>query len=117
MAKQKKSAASKTTAGKPATGKKVKVSKKVAPGKLALIGAGVAAVATGIYLAATKSKSNKAAAPDVKKTAAKGAPTKTKKGAAADVDVALTNEVASYTEHNPKNAANFTDDGATGNAD
>ncbi|TGE27938.1 hypothetical protein [Hymenobacter metallicola] len=35
----------------------------------------------------------------------------------ADVDVALTNEVASYTEHNPNHAADFTDDGATGNAD
>ncbi|UOQ71818.1 hypothetical protein [Hymenobacter cellulosilyticus] len=33
------------------------------------------------------------------------------------VDVALTNEVASYTEHNPNNAGDFTDDGATGNAD
>ncbi|UOQ52568.1 hypothetical protein [Hymenobacter cellulosivorans] len=35
----------------------------------------------------------------------------------ANVDVALTNEVASYTEHNPNNATDFTDDGATGNAD
>lgn len=38
-------------------------------------------------------------------------------GKGADVDVALTNEVASYTEHNPNNAGDFTDDGATGNAD
>ena len=38
-------------------------------------------------------------------------------GSPAPVDVALTNEVASYTEHNPNNAADFTDDGATGNAD
>ncbi|MBD2716506.1 hypothetical protein KBK19_15800 [Microvirga sp. STR05] len=40
-----------------------------------------------------------------------------RKAATASVDVALTNEVASHTQHNPNNAASFTDDGATGNAD
>ncbi|SHL10951.1 hypothetical protein [Hymenobacter psychrotolerans] len=35
----------------------------------------------------------------------------------APVDVALTNEVAEATMHNPSNAADFVDEGATGNAD
>ncbi|SNC59502.1 hypothetical protein SAMN06265337_0066 [Hymenobacter gelipurpurascens] len=40
-----------------------------------------------------------------------------KPGAAAKVDVALTNEVAEATQSSPKTEQNFTDEGATGNND
>lgn len=42
---------------------------------------------------------------------------KKRKPVAPPVDVALTNEVAEATMHNPNNAADFVDEGATGNAD
>ncbi|UYZ63189.1 hypothetical protein [Hymenobacter weizhouensis] len=92
----------------------------------AWIGASVAVLAAGAVISynrkswpfsqsqqsnQTPEKSGSNAAPGADKGSAAPA------GAAANVDVALTNEVASYTEHNPNNAADFTDDGATGNAD
>ncbi|UPL47917.1 hypothetical protein [Hymenobacter sublimis] len=92
----------------------------------ALIGASLAALAAGVYISYTQGswpfasqstgESSDADASADSSSADKQAAPKAA-GAAAAVDVALTNEVASYTEHNPNNAGDFTDDGATGNAD
>ncbi|SNR64030.1 MULTISPECIES: hypothetical protein [Hymenobacter] len=79
----------------------------------ALVGAALAAVAAGAYVSYTQGSWPF----NAKKATPSPAGSSQPAGAAADVDVALTNEVASYTEHNPNNAADFTDDGATGNAD
>ncbi|MCB2377529.1 hypothetical protein LGH70_08045 [Hymenobacter sp. BT635] len=80
-----------------------------------LIGASIAAVAAGAaYLSYSQGswpfKGRGAGSTPGAKLSSSGQGT-------AKVDVALTNEVASYTEHNPNNAGDFTDDGATGNAD
>lgn len=97
----------------------------------ALIGASLAGLAAAVYIShsqgswpfASKQSEGEEADPDSpaadasapKESDSKSASSTEGKGA--EVDVALTNEVASYTEHNPNNAGDFTDDGATGNAD
>ncbi|GGG47512.1 hypothetical protein [Hymenobacter glacieicola] len=90
----------------------------------ALIGASLAALAAGVYLSYTQGTwpfasqpTGESADSDASGAAADKQAAPQAAGAAANVDVALTNEVASYTEHNPNNAGDFTDDGATGNAD
>ncbi|GAB2793116.1 thioredoxin reductase [Hymenobacter luteus] len=97
----------------------------------ALIGASLAGLAAAVYISHSQgswpfaSKQNEGEETDSDSPAAGSASPKeatpnsaaAAKGKSAPVDVALTNEVASYTEHNPNNAGDFTDDGATGNAD
>ncbi|RPD47639.1 hypothetical protein DNI29_09300 [Hymenobacter sediminis] len=97
----------------------------------ALIGASLVGLAAAVYISHSQgswpfaSKQSEGEETDSDSSAAdsssqqdqQSATAANDKGAAADVDVALTNEVASYTEHNPNNAGDFTDDGATGNAD
>ncbi|MBX0288858.1 hypothetical protein K3G63_00325 [Hymenobacter sp. HSC-4F20] len=91
----------------------------------ALIGASLAGLAAAVYISHSQGswpfaskqggeeEANTDSQPQGDQQSSAGAAT----GQGADVDVALTNEVASYTEHNPNNAGDFTDDGATGNAD
>lgn len=95
----------------------------------ALIGASLAGLAAAVYISHSQGswpfagKQSEGEETDSDSPAADASPQKDQqsassaKGKKAKVDVALTNEVASYTEHNPNNAADFTDDGATGNAD
>ncbi|WP_375434155.1 hypothetical protein [uncultured Hymenobacter sp.] len=80
-----------------------------------LVGAGVAAAAAGAYYL-TKGKVDWSFLTG-KKGGAKASGSPTAPNAEAPVDVALNNEVAESTVHNPNNDGEFTDDGATGNAD
>jgi hypothetical protein len=87
----------------------------------ALVGAGVAAAAAGAYYL-TKGKvdwSFLTGKQGGSKSSGgkKGSPTAPNAEAPAPVDVALNQEVADSTMHNPNNEGEFTDDGATGNAD
>jgi len=88
---------------------------KKKPNTAAIVGASLAAVAAGAYYSYSKGSwpfsGKKTGQQD------KGGYTGNGKSAADNVDVALTNEVAEATLHNPNNAGDFTDDGATGNAD
>jgi hypothetical protein len=87
--------------------------------KPVLVGAAVAAVAAGAYYL-TKGSGVLGAAKKGAANADNGSsasPSNATNAATAPIDVALTNEVASATKHNPNNAGDFTDDGATGNAD
>ena len=102
---------------KTSTPKKIKTNKKN-PNTATIVGASLAAVAAGAYSYYSYSKGSwpfggKKAS--TKKT--EGDKVGNGKSAADNVDVALTNEVAESTLHNPNNAGDFTDDGATGNAD
>ncbi|WP_139920439.1 hypothetical protein [Hymenobacter sp. DG01] len=95
----------------------------------ALIGASLAGLAAAVYISHSQgswpfaSKQSEGEETDSDSKAADSSSQKDQQSASsaagkgAPVDVALTNEVASYTEHNPNNAGEFTDDGATGNAD
>lgn len=86
----------------------------------ALVGAGVAAAAAGAYYL-TKGKvdwsflTGKKGGAKASGSSKTGNPTAP--NAEAPVDVALNQEVAESTVHNPNNEGEFTDDGATGNAD
>ena len=107
----------KTSTAKTSNTKK---NNKKKPNTVAIVSASVAAIAAGAYYTYSKGswpfggkKTGASSAGKKAGSAQPGAP----KGAAADVDVALTNEVAESTLHNPNNAGDFTDDGATGNAD
>lgn len=103
----------KTSTSKTKKPKKVKTNKNN-PNTAAIVGASLAAVAAGAYYSYSKGSW-----PFGKKATQKnkGGHTGNGKSAADNVDVALTNEVAESTLHNPNNASDFTDDGATGNAD
>lgn len=92
---------------------KKKISKK--PNTTAIVSASLAAVAAG----AAYYSYNKGTWPFAgKKIPGKKIGANANGVSAADnVDVALTNEVAEATVHNPNNDGEFTDDGATGNAD
>ncbi|MDF7812299.1 hypothetical protein [Hymenobacter sp. YC55] len=82
--------------------------------KNALVGVGVAAVTAGAYYL-TKGKVDWSFLTGKGGAKASGSPTAP--NAEAPVDVALNQEVAESTVHNPNNEGDFTDDGATGNAD
>lgn len=82
----------------------------------ALVGAGVAAAAAGAYYL-TKGKVDWSFLTNKKGGSKAGSPTAPNAEAPAPVDVALNQEVAESTVHNPNNEGEFTDDGATGNAD
>lgn len=96
--------------------KKTSAIKKVIkkkPNTATIVGASLAAVAAGAYYSYSKGNWPFGGKKAGQKQGSGG---HSGKSAADNVDVALTNEVASYTEHNPNNN-DFTDDGATGNAD
>lgn len=86
--------------------------------KNALVGVGVAAAAAGAYYL-TKGKIDWSFLNELtgKISGSQTSGSTASSGADAPVDVALTNDVAKSTQHNPNNASDFTDDGATGNAD
>lgn len=89
---------------------------KKKPNTATIVGASLAAVAAGAYYSYSKGSwpfgSKKAG-----QKKGSGGHTGNGKSAADNVDVALTNEVADSTMHNPNNAGDFVDEGATGNAD
>ena len=94
--------------------------KKPTKNSAVLVGATVAAGVAGVYyltkngwpFSNLRKMGSPAPAPTTAGAAKPGGPS-----SSAPVDVALTNEVAGYAAPNPHNAADFTDDGATGNAD
>ncbi|HEX8426607.1 hypothetical protein [Hymenobacter sp.] len=118
---KKKNKTKKTTAVKPnGINKLISLNKLSKNQTTALVGAGVAAAAAGAYYL-TKDKvdwsflTGKKSGAKASGAGKSGNPTAP--NTEAPVDVALNNEVAESTVHNPNNEGEFTDDGATGNAD